>query len=340
MITQKPNIILLYNDDSHIKHGSPEDMLAIQMTVATTRSLHETLVGLGYATSMMVVQDSLEVLSRKLEEFSPTNTMVFNNCDGFDGSNQAAGSIVHLLEELGFKHTGATADAVELCIDKPRAKERLLACGIPTPRCQVFLVPDEKFTLDFPVIIKPAVEDGSIGITLKSVVMSLEQLQLQVKQVLDTYEEPALVEEFILGRELAVAMLGNDPIQVLPITEDDYSRIENPLERLLTYESKWDETSAYYNLIPSVTPARLTHLEEGAVKSAAEGSFRAVGLRDFGRVDIRLKDGIPYVIDINELPDLALDAGFWRSAQVAGMTYPQLVDRIINNALKREGWIS
>jgi D-alanine-D-alanine ligase len=331
-------IILLYNDDSHIRHGSPQDLLAVQCTVTTTHLLNKTLLDLGYPTTMIAVRDSLEALAQTLQEYSPARTLVFNNCDGFDGSNQAAALIVHLLEDHGFRHTGALAEAVEICIDKPRAKDRLLAHNVPTPRCQVFEDPGDEFQLTFPVIVKPAVEDGSIGITLKSVVSTPAKLRRQVKLVLDTYEEPALVEEFIPGRELAVAMLGNDPLEILPITEDDYSRIEDPLKRLLTYESKWDETSSYYNLIPSRTPADLTPAEESSIRLAAEGSFRAVGLRDFGRVDIRLQDGIPYVIDINELPDLALDAGFWNSARVAGMTYPQMVDRIVKHALRREGW--
>lgn len=332
-------IILLYNDDSHIKHGSPEDLIAIQGTVTASRHLHETLRGLGYATELLSVQDSLQDLSRNLDGYSPAESLVFNNCDGFDGCNQDVVLIIRLLEEKGFKHTGATAEAVELCIDKPRTKACFMANNIPTPKHQVFLHPGDEFQLEFPVIIKPAVEDGSIGITLDSVVSSRRKLYQQVKHVLETYEEPVLVEEFIPGRELAVAMLGNTPIDILPITEDDYSMIQNPLQHLLTYESKWDESSVYYNLIPSIIPADLTASEHKAVCSAAEGSFRAIGLRDFGRVDIRLMDGIPYVIDINELPDLSLDAGFWRSAQVAGMTYPQMVDRIVKIALQREGWL-
>ena len=333
------HIILLYNDDSHIKHGSEQDILAVQCTVATSRSLYGALVNLGYSSTLMAVRDSLEDLANRLDEFSRTKTLIFNNCDGFDGSNQAASLITRLLEQKGFCHTGAPAEAVELCINKPLAKERLIQRHIPTPGFQVFLDPGEEFHLQFPVIVKPAVEDGSIGISLKSVVSTIDKLRHQVKMVLDTYDEPVLVEEFIVGRELAVAMLGNEPIETLPITEDDYSRIKDPLKRLLTYESKWDEKSRYYDLIPTQTPAILTSKEELLVQETAKNTFRAVGLRDFGRVDIRLKDSIPYVIDINEVPDLALDAGFWNSARVGGYTYPQMVDKIVKNALQREGWL-
>ncbi len=328
---------LLYNDDSHIRHGGPQDSAAIQSTVATSQGLYQAMLDLGYPAVLVPVRDSLDEVARCLQAYPRERTLVFNNCDGFDGSNQAAGLIAHLLEDLGLKHTGASAEAVDLCIDKALANQRLREHGIPTPLCQVFETPEAEFRLDFPVIVKPAVEDGSIGITLDSVVSTIKDLRQQVRLVLETYEEPAVVEQFIAGRELAVAMLGNETVELLPIAEDDYSLIENPLARLLTYESKWDPESSYYKNIPSRIPAELDPADEARVHTVAEGTFRAIGLRDFGRIDIRLKAGIPYVIDINELPDLALDGGFWKSAEQAGMTYTQMIDKIIRLALQREG---
>jgi D-alanine-D-alanine ligase len=284
------------------------------------------------------VHGSLDELACTLGKYSPVETLVFNNCDGFDGSNRAAGKVIRLVEKMGFRHTGAKADAVELCIDKPRAKRSLKRHNVPTPRAQVFTKLGRPFQLNYPAIVKPALEDGSMGITLESVVRTPQQLRRQVAQVLETYGEKAMVEEFILGRELAVSMLGNHPVQILPITEEDYSSITDPLEHLLTYESKWDERSPYYTDIIARIPADLTPAEKTAVESVARDTFHAVGLRDFGRVDIRLEDGIPYVIDINEIPDLSPDSGYWKSAQAAGLTYPQMVEAIVKHALQREGW--
>jgi D-alanine-D-alanine ligase len=338
MSTEKYQIALLYNDDSHASHGSPQDLLAVQSTISTSQNLHQALLSLGYPTVTIAVRDSLEDLARTLRGYSPASTFIFNNCDGFDGSNQDAALVVHLLEELGFKHTGGLADAVELCIDKPRAKRCLEEHGIPTPRFQVFGQPDEEFHLHFPVIIKPAVEDGSMGITLESVVSTLPALRRQVGVILETYAELALLEEFIPGRELAVALMGNDPMEHLPIAEQDYHLIPDPLEHLLTYESKWETDSPYFNNILSSIPADLTPADEKILRAAAEDTFHAIGLRDFARVDIRFHDGTPYIIDVNELPDLAPDGGFWRSAEAAGMTYPQMVEKIILHAFAREGW--
>jgi D-alanine-D-alanine ligase len=339
MYSYRFDIALLYNEDTSTTHGDPQELLAIQSTVATAQHVHAALAELGYRTHKVAIHGSHEELTAALASFSPANTFIFNNCDGFGGINQAAAEVIRLIEGLGFRHTGCATAAAELCIDKPRAKAALLARGLPTPRYQVFCQPEGEFRLDFPVIVKPSVEDGSIGIALDSVVTNPAQLRQQVERVLTLYEEPALVEEFIPGRELAVAMLGNEAVEILPIAEEDYSQIPNPLEWLLTYEAKWDAASHYYNHIFARVPADLTPAEAQAVHAAAEGAFHAIGLRDFGRVDIRLQDGIPYVIDINELPDLAPDAGFWNSARAAGMTYPQMIDKIIRHALRREGWI-
>ncbi len=213
--------------------------------------------------------------------------------------------MIRLIERMGFKHTGASADSIELCINKPDCKETLQHFGIPTPHYQVFEKAEGEFRLEFPVIVKPSVEDASMGIDLCSVVGNREDLFKRIAYIIEEYEQPAMVEQFIGGRELAVAMWGNKTIEILPIAEDDFSAIPNPLEHLLTYESKWKPESPYFQNIPARIPAALTGKEEQVVRKVAQDSFRAVGLRDLGRVDIRFDNGIPYVIDINELPDLS-----------------------------------
>jgi D-alanine-D-alanine ligase len=108
---------------------------------------------------------------------------------------------------------------------------------------------------------------------------------------------------------------------------------------VLTYESKWKPESHYFQNIAARIPAALAPKEEQVVRKVAEASFHAAGLRDLGRVDMRFDNGIPYVIDINELPDLSPDAGFWNSVRTTGLTYAQMIERILIHALKREGWI-
>jgi D-alanine-D-alanine ligase len=332
-------VSILYNEDDQITKGDPQDLLAVQYTVTASQHLYDALTSLGYSVTKLAVRGNLEELEDILASVPPKDTFIFNNCDGFNGNNLGAVEVIRLIERMGFKHTGAIADHIDRCINKPRSKERLKQFGVPTPRYQVFEYAEGDFSLEFPVIIKPSVEDASMGIDLDSVVSNRECLFNKIAYIVEKYEQPAMVEEFVLGRELAVAMLGNEIIEILPIAEEDFSWVVNPLERLLTYESKWKTESPYYKNIPARVPADLDRKETQVIKKAAEGSFRAMGLRDFGRVDIRFNNGIPYVIDINELPDLSPDAGFWNSARATGITYPHMIERILTLALKREGWL-
>jgi D-alanine-D-alanine ligase len=332
-------IALLYNVDTQITKGDPQDLLAIQYTVTASQYLFDALITQGYAVTKLPVKGSLEELEDTLCSFPPRNTFIFNNCDSYNGNNLGAVEVIRLIERMGFKHTGALADSIQLCIDKPRSKERLIQLGVPTPRFQVFTSLNGDFSLEYPVIVKPSVEDASMGIDLDSVVSNHDCLVRKVAHILEKYDEPAMVEEFVCGRELAVAMWGNENVEILPIAEEDFSCVENPLEQLLTFDSKWKTDSPYYQNIPARVPASLSRKESLVVKKAAEDSFRAMGLRDFGRVDIRFNNGIPYVIDVNELPDLSPDAGFWNSARATGIMYPQMVETILNFALKREGWL-
>jgi D-alanine-D-alanine ligase len=332
-------IAILYNEDGQVARGDPQDLLAVQCTITATQNLYEALTSLGYQVVKLAVRGNLDDLEDKLCSFSPNETFVFNNCDGFNGNNMGAVEIIRLIERMGFKHTGATADSIELCIDKPRAKEMLIKSGVPTPKFQVFDKPVGKLEIEFPIIVKPSVEDASMGIDLSSVACNEEDLFKRIAYIINEYEQPAMVEQFISGRELAVAMWGNKVPAILPIAEDDFSAIANPLEHVLTYESKWKPESPFFQNIPSCIPAKLTRKEEQSVHKVAANAFRAVGLRDLGRVDIRFANGIPYIIDINEIPDLSPDAGFWNSARVAGWSYATMVEKILKFAMIREGWM-
>jgi D-alanine-D-alanine ligase len=331
-------VALLYNEDNQVSRGDPQDLLAVQYTITAAQNLYEALTGQGYPVVKIAVRGNLEELEDILCSLPPKDTFIFNNCDSFDGDNLGATEVIRLIERMGFKHTGATAGTIELCIHKPRCKERLLQHGVPTPRYQVFERPEGECRLEFPVIVKPSTEDASMGIDLDSVVGDTANLHRRVAYNNEVYLQPAIAEEFIPGRELHAAMWGNGTIQVLPIAEEDFSCVSDPLQRVLTYESKWEQDSHYYQNVTSIVPAPLTKKEEQIVCKTALASFHAVGLRDLGRVDIRFHQGIPFIIDVNELPDLSPEAGFWGSVHAAGYSYPEMAGRILSYALSREGW--
>lgn len=338
MDTDESLIALIYNQEDELNKGEAQDLIAMQYTIKTASYVYDALCRLGYQTVMVPVKNDLQEFARELGQYSPRNTFVFNICDGFAGDNFSASLIPQLLNELGYKHTGSTAQAVRLCTDKARSKQRLVKQGVPTPAYQVFKKPTANVNLPLPAIVKPVHEDASIGIDEKAVVTSPSELLERVDYVVTEYSQPALVEEFITGREFAVSMWGNGTMDVMPISEHDFSAVSDPLKSFLTYESKWVEDSFTYNEFKVLCPANLSPQEEENIKNVAIGAFRAMGLRDFGRVDIRYRDGIPYVIDINEIPDLSPDAGFARASETAGYSYDQMVDRILTLAMHREGW--
>jgi D-alanine-D-alanine ligase len=337
MDTDDSHIALVYNLESSAENGEPGDLVALQETTATAHLLFKTIASLGFQVVNIAATGSITELAGQLKRLSTKNTFIFNYCDGFNSCNSAAVQVATLMEEMGFRHTGATAKAIELCVNKVSCKEKLIANGVPTPDFQLFENTHGKIDLRFPVIVKPVREDASMGIALDSVASSVDDAFRKVAYVLDRYQQPAMVEEFITGRELAVSLWGNRKVNALPISEDDYSNIVDPMHHLLTYDAKWNPESFYYQNIAVHCPATISDADRICIEQAAIRAYKVVGLRDFGRVDIRYRDGIPYVIDVNELPDLSEDSGFPNSTHAAGYSYSQMVHRILEIALRREG---
>jgi D-alanine-D-alanine ligase len=335
---EDPLILVLHNVEQDVTCGDPKDLIAIQDTASVAMHLKDALDSCGYQTIPIVVKNSLDDLKESLRPFSPQTAFVFNFCDGFGGNNQDATKVIHLIEKLGFQHTGSSARTNAICIDKSRTKARLIAAGIPTPAYQIFTHPGGVYLHQYPAMVKPAWDDASIGIDLKSVVTNPEELNSRVEYILETYHQPALVEEFIPGRELSISMWGNKQVKVLPITEMDYSSISNPLEHILSYDSKWIPDSYYYQNIYALCPANLYGHDKWRVMDVAIRAYRSMGIRDFGRVDIRYHNQIPYIIDINEIPDLAPGSGFPNAARQAGYGYPRMVEHILKLAMEREKW--
>jgi D-alanine-D-alanine ligase len=239
---------------------------------------------------------------------------------------------VALLELLGIPYTGNGPLALGICNNKSLTKQILGANGIPTPAFRLYsAAPAEDPAIPYPLVVKPANEDGSAGITEESLVGNLAELRRQVTWLKDGFRQDALVEAFVGGREFNVGVLGNgtreDPYRALPPAELVY---RNPRWRLCTYHSKWDASHPSYEEIAPVCPAEgppelLDRLSRITLECAR--IFRLAG---YARVDFRMDDrGELFVLEVNPNPDLSPDAGMVRAARVCGMAYPELIREIL-----------
>ena len=182
--------------------------------------------------------------------------------------------------------------------------------------------------------MKPSREDGSTGIVPASVAHDTASVRRRARAIERAFRQPAIVEEYVDGRELNVALLGGS---VLPLWEIDFSRMPARLPKIVTYESKWQPGSVE-DVGARPRRARLSGAALRSVRRVALAAFEAVGLRDYGRVDVRLdRAGVPWVVDVNPNCDLSPTAGYARAAHAAGIAYPALVRRLVGFALRRKG---
>ncbi len=335
---ERPLIAIVYNLESEPIRGKSQDILALQSTSGTAEQVFQALCELKYIACKIPVNNPVSSVTDALSDFSPQKTFVFNLCDGFGDDLQGANHVTAIIESMGFSHTGSYAETIALCTDKALTKKRLIEAGLPTPAFCIYEHPVAASTLHYPVIVKPLMEDGSIGISMDSVATNLSAMNKQIEYIYSEYKQPALVEEFIHGRELAVSLWGNQVVEALPIVEEDYSHITDPLEHILTYKSKWVAGDYFYQNIKSTCPANLNDQDRQNVIDIAIKTYQVIGLCDFGRMDIRLFQDIPYIIDINEIPELDPESGFPRSAKAAGISYSNMVEHILDLAFCRQGW--
>jgi D-alanine-D-alanine ligase len=232
------------------------------------------------------------------------------------------------MTDLQLQFTGASVATLANTLDKGRAKAMLQAAGLPTARYQVFTRPDEPIRTPFPAFVKPLAEDASIGIDRESVVHDEAALRRRVEHILDAYREPALVEEFIDGREFNVGMWGNGRLYTLPVAELDYCDWADPYRRYLHFDAKWNPEAIEFQTMYVRCPADVDEALAEKMRKLARQAYRVMGCRDYARVDIRLQKGKPLVLEVNPNPCLAPDAGFTNAARVAGYDYPTIVSRI------------
>jgi len=320
-------VLLLHNINPE---WTPEEKLETEQDVAT---LGNALSEVGHSLEVVAVED--KCLADRLGVFNPQDYVVFNWCEELPGVPHSEPVIAAIMESMGFVFTGSSHDVLALAHDKPAVKRILDEANIPTPPWNVFDSTDVEEWDIFPSIVKAAHEHCSIGISSESIVTSPAELEDCIAFILDTYKQPALVEEFIDDREFLNAVWENRKISMLPSVEMDYSGLPNMRDRLFTYEAKYVPGSHLYESIDMCVPAELEPAPKNELERIVIATYQATGCRDYGRIDVRYLNGIFYVIDVNPNPDINPYTSMIHAAAEVGYSYGEMGSRIVNLAAAR-----
>jgi D-alanine-D-alanine ligase len=269
--------------------------------------------------------------------------IIFNCCESLNRNAAMEMNLAALYELFAIPFTGSSALTLGISLNKALAKVVFQACGILTPPYAVFApgVALRKPAIGFPLIVKPLCEDAGIGIDENSLVETEKDLFHRIRFIWQEFNQPALVEEFIDGRELNVAVLATSPNRLitLPISEIVFSGLPGKTRRIVGYEAKWLVDSGYYHATTPRCPADLPAAMAEAAHSIALQAARATGLRDYGRIDLRarFRDNVIFVLEANPNPDIGCDSGFVRASQASGWTHAGVILEILQRAMERSG---
>ena len=296
-------------------------------------ALGDALKAIGHPVELLAVEDS--DLAALLESYDPREHIVLNWCEELPGLPHSEPEVAAILEELGFVFTGSPSHVLSMSQDKPRVKRILDGEKIPTPPWAVFDTAATDGWDIFPAIVKAAHEHCSIGISAESVVTSPAELENRIRYILREHRQPALVEEFVDGREFHVAAWGNGIVSALPAAEMDYVGLTDIRDRLFTFDAKYVPGSRLYETIELRVPAELDPLARSELERIVLATYRATGCRDYGRIDARYRDGVFYVIDVNPNPDINPQTSLTYAAAEVGYSYGEMGSRIVNLAAAR-----
>jgi D-alanine-D-alanine ligase len=328
------HVLLIYSHVENLDRGTEDDLLADLETIDTAQRIADSLASVGYPVTPIPVRCVTDAINAA-QNFDPANTLIFNLCESLPGMLDGESAVLRPLEEMGFCYLGGTPGNLDACRDKISAKMRLSARRVSTAPYQIFETGREPISVPLPAIVKPAWEDSSLGINRDAVVHDALALRRRVAYIVDTYRQPALVEMFLDGREFNISIWGNDPPQVLPLAETNFAGWDEASRRVLNFESKWSKDTEEYSAFTVDCPAHVDGRTARAIRKLALDAWRAMRCRDYIRVDMREKDGILYVLDVNPNPGMSTDAGFSNAARVAGYEYPQMIRRLVDIGWRR-----
>jgi len=299
------------------------------------QEVYESLKKAGHSPIFLRLDGTVQ----SLVELAQTETdLIFNLVESFGGNDTHDSNVAAYLELLGRKFTGAGSHGLYLAQDKALAKKIFAFHGIHTPYFATVYRgrTEHAHDIQFPVIVKPAREDGSIGIHFGAVCGSIKELMERLDYIHAQFDSPALIEEYIEGRELYVGVLGNDKPEPLPVVELDLSKLPEGTPKIAGSEVKWEEETEAYQKTWPFFPKDLDEELVTKIREKAVQAFQSLQLRDYGRIDFRLaSDGTLHVLEVNPNPYLLPSAELALAAKQSGRSFSDLIAQIVELALAR-----
>lgn len=316
----------------------PQDLTGSEDEIEECRTeynVYSTLANLGHEVLVVGIRDQLTALREAIQDWKPD--LVFNLLDEFSGIVSYDHYVVAYLELMRQRYTGCNPRGMMLSRDKVLTKQLLAWHRIRTPAFRLFPFGQrfhEPRGLRFPLFVKSAIEDASLGISQASVVDDIGSLRERVEFIHDHVQTDALVEEFIDGRELYVGVLGNNRLTALPVWELDFGSLPTIQARIATRKVKWDRKYQQKRGISTSRAHDLGAEQQALIGRLAKRIYRALHMNGFARMDLRMReDGQVYLLEANANPDLAYGEDFAESAAEVGISYPKLITRIVNLGL-------
>ena len=300
----------------------------------TSDAVYEILAKAGYDVERLPVARDPLALVAGLKRLRPD--VVFNLFEGLADFGSTEAHVAGVLEWAGIPFTGCPFQTLSLARSKHLTKYLLQGAGLPTPGFFVVEeLPAPQCPLEWPVIVKPALQDASVGVDQGSVVSTQEGLNERIASLLDAYGPPVVVEQFIRGREINVGLIEAPDLRVLPPSEILFTDADPDFWPIVTYDAKWKPGSRDYESTPPRYPADVTPRLRDKLETLARQAFRLLGCRDYARVDFRVRAGKPYILEVNPNPDFSPMAGMSGGLTSAGLTHDAFTVQLVEAALAR-----
>jgi D-alanine-D-alanine ligase len=342
-VTQKSlRVAIVYDgtalDEGMIFDSALGETVAVETIMEVVVDIEKALLARGHRPARLMLPGDPQALLRALADVEAD--VLFNFVESLRGVAELEAAVRGVMAVRGIPCTGAPLEGLANCLNKPRTRAIMSSLGVPVPvGCVIASEADDARHVPHPVIVKPSAQDASHGIDATSVCTTPEETKARAMLMIQRGIGPALVEQFVDGREYNVSMVeivenGTRTLRTLPIAEITFDGFPAGMPRILTYAAKWETESPEYKGSVSVEAKDLPDDLRAELSRIATTAFRALSLCGYGRVDFRVdREGNPYVVDVNPNPDFSRGAGFHLAGERAGYTYEDLVELVARAAL-------